>query len=770
MSEPPPPRDLIRSDYSNTCLNPEAQRIATELAADFRESRHTYGSRVKFIRLLHQGFVDHVYPLSSPESRGDPHQYDVLKDLRLARTDLDTLFAIGEDLWAEWIQDESLLARTVDDRVTVLELCQRSVEEEYGSTKLWIIYGDWMMHLYNASHTPQANDRNGPPQAQWSDEDKIVGRETFTWESVMEVWRNGAEATMWHINDSHLVWNRYLDLALREVSSSPSADNISRLKALFDNRLQTPHMGWEQTFQLFSTFVSTYYSANYEALMVETTVKSAEAKTTCSTRETKERALQRAAEAGDSGAEWTAFTEYIDWEANPKKRFYNFNLAAALYQRAVLRFPTNGNMWEDYMAFVIDQSINGRINLSVVPLLQRATRHCPWSGSLWSQHLLGAEREGYSLDDISNVKHKATSTGLLDAAGVDEVLKFHTTWCSYLRRYAFRHEGTDEDLDVAQVGIRSAIESVQALGHAKGAAVDPSFRLERIYIRYLSESGSWDTAREEFKALIKRHGHNYEFWLVYYNWELISWVKFTQAESSASASRRTPSPIMATVVLKQALRRADLDWPEKIMDTYIAHCEQYEDVEELQLAVVEIRKIMKAVAKRRAKEAQRNAETPSLTYTSAQAAAAASEQQAQMAAFDSDAHIGKRKREAESEANGLASKKPRGDVMETTEAPDPTQPPKRDRENAMVMVKNLPEDVTTLRIRQFFRDVSLEPQHLSISEKNMFLTDLCSAVQSTISRFCPLKEPRPLHSSNSSQRKMLWLLRHETKRPLTGIR
>ncbi|KAL1953910.1 hypothetical protein VTO42DRAFT_2032 [Malbranchea cinnamomea] len=704
MSEPP--RESIRSDYSGTCLNPEAQRMATQLAAEIQQSQHAYEARVKFIRLLHQGFVDHVYPPSSPESRGDPHQYDVLKDLRAAREELDRLFAIGEDLWAEWIQDESLLARTVEERISVIELCQRAVEEEYGSTKLWTIYGDWMLYLYNAANSPQTGGRDSPSQGHWSEEDKMIGRETFTWESVMEVWRNGAEATRWHINDGHVVWNRYLELALREVSSSPSPENVSRLKALFENRLQTPHMAWDQTFQMFSNFISTYYNVDYEAIMVDTNNKAADAKATCNAREARELALQRAADAGDTAAEWTAFTEYIEWEANPKKRFYNYNLSAALYQRAVLRFPTDVNLWEDYVMFVIDQSFHDRMNISVVPLMERATRHCPWSGSLWSQHLLSAEREGYSFTEISNIKHKATRTGLLEAAGVDEVLKFHTTWCSYLRRHAFQADATDEDLDVAQVGIRSAIESVQELGEKdkKNVPMDPMFRLERIYIRYLSESGSWDSAREEFKALIRRHGHSYEFWLMYYNWELISWVKFTQTDGSASAARRTPSPSYATAVLKQALRRTDLDWPEKIMDTYIAHCEQYEDVEELQLAVVEIRKAMKAVAKRRAKQALHNAENLSLSSYVAPAATATRDEDTQMAGYTGDSQRAKRKREEEADVNGLVSKKHRGGALETKEHPEETQQPRRDRENALVMVKNLPQDVTTLRIRQFFRD------------------------------------------------------------------
>lgn len=726
-----PPRETVRSDYSDTCLSPDVQQLATGLAAEITQNRHAYDARVQFIRLLHQGLVDHIYPPSSPDSRGDPHQYDVLKDLRAAREELDSLFAIGEDLWAEWIQDESLLARTIGERMAVIELCQRSVEEEYGSTKLWIIYGDWLLYLYNAVRVQtRENDNNDPSSsgaAVWSEDDKRIGRETIPWESVMEVWGKAAETTRWHLNDSHLVWNRYLELAAQEVASSPTVDNVSHLQNLFDSRLRTPHMAWDQTFQLFSTFISTYYNANYEEIMVDMTSKTAEAKQMYSDREVREMTLQRAAETGDTTAEYNAFAEYIDWEASregERRSNFSYELATALYRRAVLRFPTDANLWEDYMMLAIDESIQAPAHLGppVMGALERATRHCPWSGSLWSHHLLTAERLGYSLDGISDIKHKATRTGLLDAAGIDQVLRFHTTWCSFLRRNAFQADATDEDVDIAEVGIRSAIEDVQELGEKSNSAqpIDPAFRLERIYIHYLSESGSWDSARETFKGLARRHGHTYDFWLAYYSWELICWAKFTQSDGSAGASRRTPCPSYATAVLRQALHGQDLDWPEKIMDTYITHCEHYEDAEELQIAVLDIRRAMKAVTKRREKEALQqqeeqeqqqqqqqnatadndNSNQPAQPY-----AAALSADQAQAVDVRGDAHIGKRKREDELDEPGSNKKLRPEEVVETTES-DPSQAPRRDRENATVLVKNLPRDVQALKVRQFFRDVS----------------------------------------------------------------
>ena len=681
------PKEIARRNYADTSLTPEAQPLATQLFAQIQDNPHSYDAHFQFIRLLHVGFINHVYPPENPDIHGDPRNYDLLKDLRIAREEMDKLFAMGEDLWAEWIQDESMLAQSVEERIAVMELCQRSVEEEYGSTKLWNIYGEWLLYLYNSA--------NGEPgQSQWTEEDKIVGREVFTWQSVLDVWQRGAEATRWRINDSHLVWDKMLDLHMNELNRSPSQERINQLREFFDVRLQTPHATWDETFQQFSGFISTYSNANYEDIMAETVARASEAKDKYSQRVDFERSLRETEEQGDKAAEWTAFSHYIDWEVtrNRRRRYFSFDLASAVYQRAVLRFPTDVNIWENYVTFLIDESMHGNENIPSISTLDRATRHCPWSGTLWAQYLLSSEREGQSFTKIAGIKHKATSTGLLDAGGMEDSLKVHTTWCSYLRRRAFLSESTDEDVDVAEVGIRSAIESVQKLGEKKyGRSYqgDPYFRLERIYIRYLSESGSWDSARETFKALVQRCGNSYEFWLAYYGWELISWSKFVQGEGTADAARRTPNPSYATAVLKQAIKRTDLDWPEKIVQTYITHCEDYEDSDELQLAVLETRKAMRAVQARREKEAlELAAQHPPPSGPVVQPE--------------------KRKREDgedEVDVNGLPSTK-KARAEEPVAQPEEPVALRRDRENATVVVKNLPHNIAEHTVRQFFRHVS----------------------------------------------------------------
>ncbi|KAF9894527.1 Splicing factor [Aspergillus nanangensis] len=681
------PRESARRNYIDTSLVPNAQRMATDLFAQIQENPHSYDAHVNFVRLLHEGFVNHVYPPNNPDIHGDPRKYDLLKDMRTAREEMDKLFAMGEDLWAEWIQDESMLAESVNERIAVMELCQRSVEEEYGSTNLWGIYGEWVLYLYKSANGETS-------QGNWTDEDRMIGREVFSWQSVLDVWQRGAEATLWRINDSHLVWNRLLDLYVNDLSRDTSQERVNHVRGLFDVRLQTPHATWDETFQKFSGFVSTYYNANYESIMAETAgMYATDAKEKYSVREEFEIRLQTAAQSRDSASEWTIFSEYLEWEISRhrRKRHNNFHPINALYQRAVLRFPTDASMWEEFIMFLIDESMHGNTNTTTISTLDRATRHCPCVGTLWSQYLLSSEREGQLFAKIAGIKHKATSTGLLDAGGMEEVLKVHTAWCSYLRRRAFMSDSTDEDLDVAEVGIRSAIESVQELGEKKyGRSYqgDPLFRLERIYIRYLSESGSWDSARETFKGLVGRRGNSYEFWMTYYEWELISWSKFVQGEATADAARRTPNPSYATAVLKQAIKRTDLDWPEKIMQTYIAHCEDYEDSDELQFAIIETRKAKRAVDSRREKETRE----------------AATQQAQQFATSEPASSSEKRKREDESSVNGLPTKRPRAEEEPSIPTPESeTVALRRDREHSTVVVKNLPHQITEHKVRQFFR-------------------------------------------------------------------
>ena len=682
-------RVYTRTDYSDSSLPLEIRQQASSLSKTLQDRPSAFVSHTQLINILHQGFVEHVYPSDSPDAHGDPKSYDLLRDLRAARENMHKLFAMGEDLWMDWLRDETMLARTNDEKISVTNRCLDAVAEEYGSIKLWKMYGDWMLHCYNSAR-PQSQPES---DTLVEEEERLLGQETFTWDLVMDTWQQAAESVRWRLSDSHIICDQYLNLLVKNASDGIEADAV-KAKQEFESRLCTLHSTWDDTFQAFSSFISNSpFRQHYEEIMVETAKAANSAKLHWANREALESALKAVQNSGSSDAEYAAFANYIQWELTPdKRRRPDFNLTNAIYQRAELRFPSDATVWEDHILWLVDKCPAAQKSHFLMSTLERATRHCPWSGSLWSQYLLTSEKERYPHSEIEGIKHKATSTGLLDVGGIEEVLKVHAAWCGYLRRRAFRFGAGDEELDVAEVGIRSSIELVQQLASELGhnQVIDPQFRLERLYINFLSDSQSWDSAKEAFQGWSKTFGTSYEFWLRFYDWEMMRWRKFVVGHQANSQPGKHPTPQFATAVLRDALKH-ELDQPEPIMRKLIAHCEDYEDVDELQEAVIEVKKAEKLVASQKQAElhgvqaVQTNGVEP---HTS------------------KDSVLGSKRKYEQIGDEEIVAKRPRNEeeMVPKDEEAEPMAPPKRDREHATILVQNLPIGVTVTRLRQFFRD------------------------------------------------------------------
>lgn len=705
-----PPRTFTTEALSEFELE-EVTQLVNYLSAN----QFAYHSHVQLIDLLHRGFRSHLRLNSFPAVDNGLHTYNLLPDLRSARDTMDARFAMGERLWVDKIEDEILLAITFSESINVLESCAKAVQEEPGSTKLWLIYAKWMTSLYVAARSDYAVQelvQASRDLQSWSEEDKLVGGEVCSWQQMMEVWASGATATKWRLDESHLLWDSYTNLLLLDLERSQSSDGVLAMKTHFLDRLQTPHSTWDSTFQMFSNFISRYDNQSYEHIMANVNQHCSNIKAMYPAREMLEISVRKANENNDSAAQRSAFREYIDWEMDimrsRRKHKFMFELVDALYQRATLSCPADTELWEGYVVFLNKKIVTqSRQETDLLPVLDRSSRHCPWSGSLWSQYLLAAERQKMPFADIGQIKHKATSTGLLDAGGLEEILQVYVAWCSILRRRAFQEESTDEELDVAEVGILSAIEDMQRLGVAKYGKEyrgDPNYRLERIYIKYLTQSRKWEGVRKEWKRLISSRGDSYEFWLRYYLWEMSAWGKITYSENTANVPS-SPRPSDATTVLRTALKRPNLDWPERIMQLLQDHCEDHEDAAELQSASVEIWEARRVVKERREREAIE-------AYEAAQAQAL---QQAHSLkpeiSADSAISFASSKRKRDDEGNGPSgegtSKKYRGnDETENsvTEGLHSTLPvePKRDRENTTVIVRNLPKGTSETHVRQYF--------------------------------------------------------------------
>jgi RNA recognition motif-containing protein len=695
MAEAPAQTPEPRAFTAASLTEQEIQTI-TELVKYLAENSYAYDSHVQLINLLHKGFVAHVYGTSDVVIN-DPRDYNLLPDMRQAREAMDSRFAVGEDIWKDWINDEAILARQSEERVAVMDLCQKAVQDEPTSVTLWSIYGEWVMQTYSIAN----GFIEGDPDV-WTDIDKEICKEVFSREICMNVWEKAVEATAWRIDESHRVWDRYIDLVLQEFPENPSSQAIEHVNNIFMRRLRTPHANWSETSSRFWPIVSKFNAHNWEEIMAATNEMAAPAKQQFALRETHEHNLQRAAESGDSVALYNAFSEYLVWDRKNKRRSpFDFELRCSLYERALLRFPTVIEWWLDLADFVLKSNSHSPVILTI---LERATRHCPWSGDLWSRRVLRAEVDKLPYDEVEQVKHKATNSGLLDIGGMEEVLKVYASWCGYLRRRAFAPDNTDDEIDMADMGITGTLEDATVAGkkiYGGDYKGDPLFRLEKIRVKFLSEARRYQDARLVYERLRTTHAASADFWLSWYRFELLVWAHERMTEAVRIETPET-APHRATSVLRDALNQRNLDWPEKILEVWPLHFSQNESSEALQEALADARTAQFFLTQRRAREA------------ADAAAVAAPEPQPQATELETvleeASNTSKRKRENESQQAAEDA------VKRNKTEEDSTKPPynevsasasaqvKRDREHNTITVKDLPSDVTEKRVRQFFSD------------------------------------------------------------------
>lgn len=718
---PPPPRAISASD----ALTEAEGQAVSDLLSLLGENSYAYDSHVQLIGLLHKGFLAHTYPpADAPNSAArDPRTYGLLNELRQSREAMDSRFAVGEALWLDWLADETLLARNTEARIAVTELFQKAVGDEPASVKLWQAYGDWIENNYRA-----CNDLDGGDSASWTVEDKEMCRDLFTRDMLISVLQEGAMATRWRIDAGHLVWNRWMQLLLETLYAQPNQADVETVRSAFFERLQLPHATSRQTAQeLFWPFINKFYPQEWEIIMDQINEMAEPARRQMALRDEHELKVQRAAESADPEALFNAFSAYIAYERKHKNRgVFTTELTCGVYERALLALPTYVEWWLDYTDLIVSTAVSGAAPTQPLTLLERATRHCPWSGDLWARRILRSDVEGKPHIEIEQTKHRATNSGLLDVGGMEEVLKVLQQWCSYLRRHAFSPTASEDDLDVADVGITMALENIEEAGrkvYGSDFQGDPLYRLESIQMKFFAQARRLNDAREIWRRLVPRHAHEADFWNKYYTWEIYIWG-YERLQEKHRVETAENGPHLATAVVQQALSQNinHLDWPERVVDMYLSHFQQHESGEKLQAALIQAREFAKVLANRRAKEAEAAA---------VQAAEAAAERGQQDLAAAAEAQAtdvgavstGGEKRKAEDDTllpNGEAMSKKAKTGEYPAAAAGPNEPSssataqiKRDREHNTITLRNLPADVDELEIKKFFRDVG-QPASINI--------------------------------------------------------
>ncbi|KAM0444278.1 hypothetical protein ACHAO4_010320 [Trichoderma viride] len=610
---------------------------------------------------------------------------------------------VGEDSWLAYLDETIRNASDLEKRVNVVEFFKRAVGAEPGSLRIWLAYCNYFWSLWADSQSDAAG---------WPEEEQMMGRELFSFEAALGLWQQGYEAIKYRINDSHLLWDRWVSLEMELLEKTKTPEGVKRITHLYRDRLTTPHLTWDDTSQMYSTFLSEYNRAAWEESMKDITALSQDAKRLMGERDSFELRLQQASRADDVEAQKKTMIEYLEWEISQVDggqdgADINFNLCCGLYARALTGiFATDESIWHEHIVFLSSSYADAKAPEFLLNALRRAVQHCPWSGRLWNRLILCAEEARLDFSEVESIKHAATSENQLYKHGMESMIEMYVAWCGFLKRTAMDASATDEAVDVADVGLSAALEDVEVVGkrlYGKDFQGDPKFRLERIYIQYLTEKkNAIDEARLQWNKLAKAqiHADSHDFWFRYYMWEMLifSSTNSSNSPTPSSAGGNFRIPVLATAVLQRAVDRSTIDWPEKVLEVYMQHSNDYEISRSVRKAADIVQKAENNIAKRRKLEEEEKAAAYA-AYYSAQTAADPGEPTGEEDASSSQT---KRKREVavESQEDAGTNKRPKGE-REVREAQSGLR---RDRENTSVIVKNLPAEVTQTKLRQYFKE------------------------------------------------------------------
>ncbi|KAK4205529.1 hypothetical protein QBC40DRAFT_260782 [Triangularia verruculosa] len=621
---------------------------------------------------------------------------------------------VGEDNWVDFVDHQLREATDLEARVRVIESFNDAVSAEPGSIKVWMAYCEYFWSLYN--------DCQPVSDAGWSPDEQEVGRAIFTLDAALNLWQKGYEAVQYRLSDSNELWDRWISLEMELLRRTVTEAGVRRITHLFRNRLTVPHATWDRTSQMFSSFLSEYNRQAYESEMEQVTRSAKNAKRLYALRDPFETKLSLAVKSGDAAAVRVEMLEYIDWEIKQHKgkrdALDNFKICLGLFSRALTGvLASDDTTWLNFITLVStshsDLKANrSRISANLVPnmldILRRAVHHIPWSGPVWARYILAAEEAALTFADVERIKHAATNSPQLDRDGMTGVLDMYSAWCGYLKRTAMNPKASEEAVDVAEVGLSSALEDVKHWGQRKygeNYQGDPDYRLEKILIQFLTEKKEdiegaraiWDELSQ-----IPLHANSYDFWLNWYLWEMVVFTAHRAKLRSPTPNTQAQGlvvPSLATRVFTRALKVRTLDWPERILQVYIKHCNDYELAETLREAHDTIYKTRKGVEKRREREARQAAEAAQQQAAAAQQHAASVEKNEDVPMMDASGSTSpgsKRKREPTPAEDDAANKRPRSETN--------GEDVKRDREHNTVFLCNLPADATQTKIKQFFRD------------------------------------------------------------------
>ena len=322
--------------------------------------------------------------------------------LREARYAFQEVYPLTENMWLEWVEDESEALETMDDVVQLEALLWKS-HDDYMSVSLW------------KEHIQVSMARFEQRKAKGDAESVAAG-------AVREVFDEALADCGFHVIEGASLWNLCLDFELNTLQGGARDD--ARIEGLFRKFLSCPfpsevllgararYVAWlrgdedvkmiqDEDVDLNKDHqcgegVSGGQEEAHEEIprALEKTIE--RAIRAYELRRGHEEAIVAAREMDPQGITLlSAYASYLELEASSGAGSEDSRVRT-VFERAIVEFPTSDYLWKSYIGWIdaksdqlLRPSSQGQTrprSESLPVLVGRALRNCPWSGDVWALH------------------------------------------------------------------------------------------------------------------------------------------------------------------------------------------------------------------------------------------------------------------------------------------------------------------------------------------------------------------------------------------------
>ncbi|KAJ1797629.1 Splicing factor [Coemansia sp. RSA 2399] len=453
-----------------------------------------------------------------------------IESMRLARMTMSSRLAVPEDVWMEWVEDERIQQPDgFGDAAKIRQLKDLfdTAVQEYMSPSMWQKYIDFVKELDDSEHD---NVRAAAGE--------VFGHSDF----ALDTLEQAVAATNAYYNESQAIWLQYKSHLEHYITNTADIEDdrnmfVGKLQATFLKRLGQPHAEIEDTFNMYSGFVTNNLAASeYESQMVYATGIVGDTRIKCAKRESLEGNIEA------SGGSWYSFSLYIGKLSGEKQA--DMQEISCLFERALIHNYCYPEVWDEYITTVACSSDAVGDALRVAG---RAIRNCPWSGKLWAQ-LLSLTYACHGYQHAADIYDIAVATHALEHS----MFEFSNLALSMVNAGRQEYQASESESADAERLLGVCSGCIEAAYGLDISTADPMLRLERCctFITTTLLCNEAET-RKLWTRICKARRNCTEAWILS--------AEFEQMHGSISNARG---------VYHHAAQRK-LDNPERLFDAWL---------------------------------------------------------------------------------------------------------------------------------------------------------------------------------------------------------